>query len=196
MADADINEEAVTLAGLEARYVKIQVDGVKALETNGDTLAVLKAARTLVDDSDTARARDFADRVRRFIVSYSQFDIDKNVLALKQVIKADIPDLSSLKLAAKIIAKALKDLVVPALNKALAGLYKNLGALNDAVKTVVQLGIGGDDLKKQQKDLEDALKKINDAVKKLEDDAKKKKDEAKDGAKPDPKDDKGGTKKG
>lgn len=174
MADADINEEAVTLAGFEARYVKIQADGVKALQANGDTLAVLKAARTLVDDADTARARDFADRVRKFIVAYAQFDIEKNVVALKQVIKAELPDLSSLKLAAKIIAKALNDLVVPALNNALAGLFKNLGALNDAVKIVLQLGLDDPDLAKKQKELEEALKKIDDAIKKLEEDAKKK----------------------
>jgi hypothetical protein len=174
-----LNEKAAKVAELEARFAAIQVRGVSALATPaGDTESITKDATALKDDADKARARDVASAVRRFIVAFSQFSIQRNVVALKGVVKASLKEAQSFKLAAQIIKKALKDLAVPRLNDVLAGLYRDLGALHGVLQRAAEADMLDNDLKKRQTDLEAALKKIADALKKIEDDAKKKQEEA------------------
>lgn len=180
----ELTNERVRESDLEIQFAKLQVDALKSLTLDAsdpnrpDPKALFVAGQKLNEAADTAYFFTLASRLREFRIAYAQFVYEKNAIALKKMVKSALPDVAPLKLAAEIVKKALKDLVVPQLNEALSGLYKHFKTLSGVLDSAVELGIGDAKLEKAQADLAAALKKIEEALKKIEDDARKEKEEA------------------
>jgi hypothetical protein len=179
----ELNADPV-LAALEARFLAIQKDAVlvvdlKPNDPNRPKLTKVNSdTNKLITDADNSAYGDLSVLVGKFQFAFNNAVAQQDLKALKAQIKDSWKDLSSLKAAAEIVKKDVKDLALPNLNKQLGDLEKALGSVNNVFKTLIGLGLGDDDDKKHQQDLEAALKKLDDALKKIADDEKKKKDDA------------------
>lgn len=177
---AELSEFDLAEMAFEAEFADIQVKAVAALagaQNAPKPQTVTKVLDALIERANEGFHNEIVDRMNAFEIAFNQFVIEKNLKAVKTTAAAAIVDTSALKLATKIAAEGVKGLILPSLLKGLERLYTILGALNDAAKKVIALGVDDDVLAKRQKELDTALKAVDDEIKK-QNDANKKNDDA------------------